>query len=359
MNTTTLKLPKVLLVLLPFVIACESSSSSNEGKNTLRYREKIENHYYDFERTFLEKPQKLAEIEAPQTIFWLKFQEGKIWSANNQHLVQFEDSLTDFQVFANPGEGPEENNTIAHFWAEKDSYNIFDAAKQRVASYNFRNKLIREYKYNLDDLPYVDFFAKIPKQTDEIMLAYESKNGEGLPDLYLEKAKLLSNQRESQVSLRKLLDIESRVNGLDILLDGEFVGNSLYQVFFCYRFGKFIIYNLETKRYQVHSTIDQTPMPKLKKQTNNTGGYSFVAQPNFIFFPSASVSKKYLYLLSNIDKNQRSIDRYELESGNYDGSFALPPLDDGQLAEVIALSPDDQRLWVAYDNLSLIEYRLK
>jgi hypothetical protein len=67
-----------------------------------------------------------------------------------------------------------------------------------------------------------------------------------------------------------------------------------------------------------------------------------------------------LYLPFSLQRDNRlAIDTYSIASREYLGSIDVPNLDDGQKPEIIAVSEDNQTLYVLYEDLVIVEFEVE
>ncbi|NJK83066.1 MAG: hypothetical protein HC912_03860 [Saprospiraceae bacterium] len=346
------------LILSALLSSCDrSNKDSQEGVHTKTYKKQTENFSYNFTRKMIGTLRVQSQQESIIKGFRLKWYNEHLWMGNNLKLIRYDASLNNYEAFGKQGGGPDENQNITYFTVSNDSYTIFDFEKQRVATYTFKDSLLRYQKFNDGNIPFIDYFG-IQESKNEYLLMYEeSSQSKG----YDYKFSITNNTgaRLKDFSLKKLLNIND-LEDLELALEGEFITNHpKFTVFYFFKVGKFIVYEGTLRNTKIYDTVDKTPIPQTVRVTRGDGGFNIQTKPPYIIFSSASVSKNHLYLLSTLaEKNYKMLDIYQLTTGKYIGSIKLPDLDDGQSAELIQITPDEKRLYVQYEDLGLVNYTI-
>ena len=145
-----------------------------------------------------------------------------------------------------------------------------------------------------------------------------------------------------------------------MVVEGEFHLNEQYSVYHFFKAGFFLVFDKSLDKPRLYSTIDQTDFPRATQTPNEYGGFSYGTYPEYFVFPSGTISDDKLYLLSNLQKNnKRAIDIYSLKSGDYIGSIDVNNLADGQKPEILAISKNDQNLFIQYEDLVIGKYEIR
>ncbi len=344
------------LLFITLLLSCnanqEHAGSKQNFKATLKSNPPV-NYNFDRYITHSLEPVRQWQAQYPSAYLYVANRYLIGYDRGNQHILVY-DSAHNLSTYGQYGMGPDEIADAFYFRLDSDTtYLIFDLQKQRLVRFSRDNKVLEALNFNNSHISFVDYLGMSPV-TNRFIIFHARQE-----QYYLSYINFPSGQVIASYEIHSVIPTIGQAFDYDLVVEGEFHVNDRYTVYHFYKAGYFLVFDKSTNKPQLYRTIDQTDFPRAVKLPRGDGGYTYSTQPEFIIFPSGTISRRYLYLLSNLQAgHKRAIDIYQLDSGAYVGSIDVPNLADGQRPDIIAVSHDDNQLFIQYEDLVIGEYRL-
>ncbi|GEM_PF-3933008 len=351
--------PTALLLAIALSMACtprqESAYPTQTFKKTLKGTPPLT---YDFTRTLTHRitPVKQAQTELRSTYFYCLNDSALVgYNLRLQNILCYGQQFN-LVTFGQRGPGPNEIESGYYFRLQSDSvYWIFDLAKQRLGKFTYTNQLLDYQKFNTAHIPLVDYMGMSPRE-NSFLIFHTTDTGSYALSIFDFSGKRIVKTWDINAIIPQI----GEKYDYEMVIEGEFHKSDSFAVYHFYKAGYFLVIDSKHEKPEIYPTIDKTKFPVSIKTPQGDGSYSISTNPPYILFESATVSNKYLYILSSLQShNKKAIDIYDLPTGTYVGSVNVPNLADGQRPEIIAVSPGDDYLFIQFEDLVLGKFRLR
>jgi hypothetical protein len=260
---------------------------------------------------------------------------------NQQSIDKLDMQGKVLQSFGRLGKGPGEFQHI-------DNFDIND---QSIAIIDNNLGIISEFNHNGSPQKFYRHSKKIGHGIRTGYRTYLLKVDGSFGTTNEEEFQLINIDSNSQkkIIVKRLYNQNSNEFTRDFISDGLFISNAKGQISrISSRVGAFIGFDSQGKVLYNKPTIDETPPPTLPFQSHNSNGGKDI----FISFDGIRIinlafaaDERYLYVLSNAaspnikDKalnitDQRIIDVYNINTGNYTFSFQMPKFQDKRVTDI-------------------------
>lgn len=264
----------------------------------------------------------------------------------NNEVVIYDSNLNKVDSQINKVDTAIKSQHIINFYASNDTVDIVDSKNLFIKSFDYQNKLKRQI--NLKSKILRAFFFTHNKAIVETL-------GQWNKEKHLSIFKLIDLNHDVTKDLTGIIPI-TNYNGL--IYDGFFIPNNHGAFYINYYYNSIVsLDSLGSVRYNKH-TIDKSPLPTVK--ISDLGWATYSGDVNLANF-SATTDQSSLYILSNTQQKISTnllgyyVDRYDLKTGNYRGSFLLPQIDSNNPGKICFFKSN---FYVLYKN-KLVCYQIK
>lgn len=353
-----------ILLVLAILFSCTSQNTevANSDSNTpvkerfqaiLKGEPPVE---YNFERTFRKKilPVRQKQLLYNNSDLYVKNDTLIGFDWQEQQLLIYSDDLN-VSKFGKNGMGPTETTGVSFYRMTSDtSYVTFDYFRSRLAEFTLQNELIRDHTFTESKVDEVQYAGGTSNRN--LFVLYHINNSRYLVSYYDFKEKKILKSFDIQ----EIFPSIGEHYDYDLVVEGQFYMNPTNTIYSFYKAGFFLVFDGSLNKPAVYRTIDRSAFPKATKIPDGYGGFNYGVSPEYSISSNGAVSNNIFYLLSDLQHNGRkTIDTYSIASGEYLGSIDLPNLDDGQKPTIIAVSEDNQTLFVLYEDLVIVEFEVE
>jgi hypothetical protein len=306
-----LKVIVIILLFFAYVIFTEENSKRLLNLSFSRNIQEI-----DFNKKFSKDLEVgIAALKQSKNRTFLHRFPGEV-------IIEIDQNAKIIREIGKTGSGPGEYRKISNWDVFDDKLVIYDQRQNRVIQYNLNEP--EEHKtYIIKNR----FAARaIPLDTNILLMKTVDYK-----KLVLKFIILNIKTNEEKILTSEIPPVKH-----PLAYDGEFFSNENKEIVFVgYRFGIIIKFDNDSISY-VKRTIDKTPEPNVITQDNMI----FIDEKAPYVTESVYLDNENIYLVSGIGSYvNRSIDVYDLKTGEYQHSFTMP-LHNDEAVEAITLSEE-------------------
>jgi hypothetical protein len=339
------------------LISCRSGGTNEADAIIQKVVKEIKN------RTFKEDSiLKIGEYSYEGKAFLISANKDSIWLIDNylNKVIVLDSNLQYQNDFINIGEGPKEHVGLKRvFFGSGGEYSTFDFSQQLYRKFDSLDSLLIFDKFDgenwVNDMVQldVDIYLLAEASDDQYRFIVKNFTQDSIIGEYTIESLL-----ESLFSVDELKSLPFDKN---LIFEGYFSsGSGGFVVYTCNKAGLAITFDKFGKFQKVFQTIDRLPIPNFVKREVSAGYFVHEVSPDLRGNFSRGISNGMVYILSNILElsydGKRPIDVYSAENGQYQYSFLVPNLGDGQESNEIVVF--DNNLYVLYENSTVVKYSL-
>lgn len=310
---------------------------------------------WNFERKYRTDLTTLDSIEIkPGLYLEMTLSGSELWFKdwNNMNFLVYDLKNKQQSSIGVSGGGPfNENGQIMFYTINESNINLYDFDKRSFKQFDRRTfDLVSNHQ-----IKNFAIYRGAHLEKNQYLLRYDNS----LQDRSFSFA-TYDVEKESfikEYSIANLLEIEETPD-LEMALSGRFVSSqdNEHIIYFCHYGGLFFTFRRNGELLYTSKTLDETPLPKVKKYKFGNNGYAPRPSLGVDFFLDAAVNHKYIMLLNILQQeNGHAIDFYNLEDGSYSHSFQIKDYQD-QRAILISANNDD--LYVMFEENSVKRYAI-
>ena len=240
---------------------------------------------------------------------------------SNQQIIEATLEGNEIKRYGKYGEGPKENLLIRGFNIDKDAYYTSDTRKHVVSKITFNDSLIYYYKTK-SNIETSGFLSQ-----NKII----SKGAETKDNIRYLKFVLIDPENKTEHDVRVDDYFDVKLPNSEWIFDGAFTPSKDGGAFYITHYSNNLI------KFNNHGKIEYAKnliyeVPKIQLQT--TDDMTVPIANDTPQYYSASADDYYIYIQSSIGDSEKGnnnmiIDLYEVKSGNYKTSIAIPSNSNG------------------------------